>query len=106
MASYTTKAVILDKPSDWETWLFVVKAMAEGGDTWDYMNPNLETEPVVPKRPTMPKPNDVNPSKTDVLTLTPEETEKYKVMITLYRDEQTVTNRILDTIQTIRNNIV
>jgi hypothetical protein len=106
MASSTTKAVILDKPSDWEPWLFVVKAMAEGGDTWDYMNPNLESELVVPKRPMMPKPNDVNPTKTDVLTLTTEETEKYKVMITLYRDEQMVTNWILDIIQTIRNHIV
>jgi hypothetical protein len=54
----------------------------------------------------MPKLNDVNLSKTNVLTLMMEETEKYKVMITLYRDEQMVTNWILDIIQTIRNYIV
>ena len=90
--------MILDKPLDWEPWLFVVKAMAEGGDTWDYMNLDLEAEPVVPKRPTMPKPNDVNPNKTNVLTLTIEEIEKYKVMITLYMDEQMVTNWTLDII--------
>ena len=80
--------------------------MAEGGDTWDYMNLDLEVEPVVPKRPTMPKPNDVNPNKTNVLTLTIEEIEKYKVMITLYKDVQIVTNWTLDIIQTIRNHIV
>jgi hypothetical protein len=51
------------------------------------MNPNLELELVVLKHPTMLKPNDVNPTKTNVLTLTIEEMEKYKVMITLYRDE-------------------
>ena len=70
------------------------------------MNPNLELEPVVPKRLMMPKPNDVNPSKTNVLTLTIEEIEKYKVIITLYKDEQMVTNWTLDIIQTIQNHIV
>ena len=92
MASSTTKAMILDKPSNWEPWLFVIKAIVEGGDTWDYMNLELETKLVVPKRPVMPKPTDVNLAKTNVLTLTIEETEKYKVMITLYKDEQMVTN--------------
>jgi hypothetical protein len=32
-ASTTTKAVILDQPSNWEPWLFIVKSIADGGDT-------------------------------------------------------------------------
>ena len=33
MAATTTKAVILDQPSHWEPWRFVVKTIADGGDT-------------------------------------------------------------------------
>jgi hypothetical protein len=33
MALTTTKTVILDQPSHWEPWLFVVKTIANGGDT-------------------------------------------------------------------------
>jgi hypothetical protein len=56
MASTTTKTVILDQPSHWESWLFVVKTIANGGDTWKYIDLDLNTEPIVPNRPEKPNP--------------------------------------------------
>ena len=106
MASTTTKAVILDKPSDWDSWLFVVRTIAEGGDTWRYLNPDLDTEPVVPKRPEKPTPRDVNPAKTSLLELDQTEKETFKLLLADYKENLAVAKQILDTIQTVRNHVV
>ena len=106
MASTTTKAVILDQPSHWESWLFVVKTIADGGDTWKYLDPDLETEPVVPNRPVMPTPKDVNPTKTSILALDAAEKETFKLLLTIYKEDLAIAKQVLDTIQTVRNHIV
>ena len=87
MASTTTKTVILDQPSHWEPWLFVVKTIADGGDTWKYIDPDLNTEPIVPNRPEKPNPQDVNPSKTSLLTLNAEEKETFKLLLSMYKED-------------------
>ena len=51
--------VILDKRSDWRTWLQNVKLVATGGkaDVWTYIDPSKSEEeiPTVPTRPDMPE---------------------------------------------------
>jgi hypothetical protein len=106
MASTTTKAVILDKPSDWEPWLFVIKTIANGGDTWRYMDPDLEVEPTIPIRPEMPTPKDVNPDKTTLVSLSIEEKETFKILLAIYKEDLAVTKQVLDTIQSVRKHIV
>jgi hypothetical protein len=106
MASTTTKTVILDQPSHWEPWLFVVKTIADGGDTWKYIDPDLNTEPIVPNRPEKPNPQDVNPSKTSLLTLNTEEKETFKLLLSMYKEDLAIAKQVLDTIQTVRNHIV
>ena len=54
MAAATTKTVILDLPSHWDSWIFVVKSIAEGGEAWKYVNLDLGQEPVIPERPKRP----------------------------------------------------
>jgi Reverse transcriptase (RNA-dependent DNA polymerase)/Pol polyprotein, beta-barrel domain len=105
MASTTTKAVILDNPSDWEPWLFVVKTIADGGDTWKYIDPSIEPEPVVPGRPEIPTPKDVNPAKTTILELNAAEKETFKLLMTIYKEDLAIAKQILDTIQTVRNHV-
>jgi len=102
----TTKTVILDQPSHWEPWLFVIKTIANGGDTWKYLDPDLNTEPIVPTRPEMPKPKDVNPVKTTLLELDAAEKETFKLLITMYKEDLAIAKQVLDTIQTVRNHIV
>jgi hypothetical protein len=106
MASTTTKTVILDQPSDWEPWLFVVRTIADGGDTWEYLNPDLDTEPIVPNRPIMPTPQEVNPAKTSLLTLDPAEKETFKLLLSIYKEDLAVAKQVLDTIQIVRKHIV
>jgi hypothetical protein len=105
-ASTATKAVILDQPSHWEPWLFVVKTIADGGDTWKYINPDLNAEPVIPIRPEKPTPQNVNPTKTSLLELDATEKETYKLFLADYKEDLAVAKQILDTIQTVRNHIV
>ena len=106
MASTTAKTVILDQPSDWKPWLFIVKTMADGGDIWIYINPDLQTEPVIPIRPNRPTPQDVNVNKTTVVELDPAERDIYKVLLSVYKEDLANTNKILDTIQAVRTHIV
>jgi predicted O-linked N-acetylglucosamine transferase (SPINDLY family) len=105
MASNNTKTVILDLPSHWEPWLFVVKTIADGGDTWKYMDPDLLAEPNVPIRPVMPTPQSVNPAKTTLLELDPAEKESFKILLSMYKEDLATSKQVLDTIQTVRTHI-
>ena len=101
MASTTTKTVILDVPSDWEPWLFVVKTIADGGDTWQYLDPGLAAEPNVLNRPTMPTLQDVNLAKATLLALDAAEKETFKLLLSIYKEDLAVAKQVLDTIQTV-----
>jgi hypothetical protein len=106
MASTTTKTVILDQPSNWEPWLFVIKTIANRGNSWKYLDPELDNEPVVLIRLEMPTAMDVNPEKTLILSLIVEEKEVYKLLLAMYKEEATNVKQILNTIQTVRTHIV
>jgi len=98
--------VILDQPSHWEPWLFVIKTIADGGDTWKYINPDLDTEPVIPSRPEKPTPRSINPAKNSLLELDAIEKETFKLFLADYKEELVVAKQILDNIQNVRNHIV
>lgn len=51
----TRVTVILDKQSDWHSWLFVRKDSAIALDVWKYMDPSVKKEDV-PAEPTEPTP--------------------------------------------------
>ena len=106
MASNNSKTVILDQPSHWEPWLFVVKTIADGGDTWRYMNPDLPSEPAVPIRPIMPTPTDINPAKTTLLELDLAEKESFKIMLSMYKEELVIAKQVLNNIQAVQTHIV
>src|SRR5271155_1631553 len=102
----TTKTVILDLPSHWDSWIFVVKSIADGGDVWKYINPDLENEPAIPSRPEKPTAKDVNPAKSSTTSLTTTELDMYKVLLTEYREDLATVKQVLDTLQTVRNHVV
>ena len=104
--STTKKAVILENPSEWEPWLFVVKTIADGGDAWKCLKPDLEAEPVGPTRPEMPTPMAINPTKTSLLALDATERETFKLLLASYKEDLAVAKQVLDTLQTVRTHIV
>ncbi|KAF2023385.1 hypothetical protein EK21DRAFT_81065, partial [Setomelanomma holmii] len=42
----TKATVILERPSDWQRWLFLRKDSAERNDLWQYVDPSLNAEQV------------------------------------------------------------
>ena len=102
----STKTVILDQPSHWESWLFVIKTIADGGDVWNYIDPDLDTEPEIPSRLGKPLVQHINPDKRSIFDLNSEEKDTYKLLMTEYREDLAIAKQILDTIQVVRNHIV
>jgi hypothetical protein len=79
-------AIILDKPTDWDEWLFIIKEKAQSTDVWQYANPDLVEQPTPPQKPTRPIPSDI---KEDALTPSDLDTEG-KQALTLLRDDYKV----------------
>ena len=102
----TAKTVILDRPAHWDSWIFIVKAIAQGGDAWKYVNPELGTEPDIPSRPEKPTAAHINPAKSSTTSLTPAELDMYKVMLAEYREDLATVKQVLDTLQTVQNHVV
>jgi len=102
----TAKTVILDRPSHWDSWIFIVKSIAAGGDTWKYVNLELGSEPVIPGRPEKPTATDVNPAKSTTTSLTLAELDMYKVLLAEYREDLATVKQVLNTLQTVRNHVV
>ena len=83
-----------------------MKSIADGGDAWEYVNPDLAEEPVVPRRPAGPTARDVNPQKASIVELDDAEKETYKLLMVEHRENSAVTKQVLDAIQTVRNYIL
>jgi hypothetical protein len=45
--TYKSPAVILNEPSNWEEWIFIVKIRAQPLDTWQYLDLDLTVSPGV-----------------------------------------------------------
>ena len=100
------KTITLEKPSDWDSWIFVVKSIANGRDAWKYIDPSLNLEPVIPICPIQPSAQDVKQDASSVVDLQPAELEKYKVLLAEYREQLANVRQVLDSIQTVRTHIV
>ena len=44
--STVTSDLVLDGPSNWDLWIFVVKRIAEAGDVWEYIDPDQLYRPL------------------------------------------------------------
>jgi hypothetical protein len=76
-----TARVILSKPSQWDTWLELVKTYAIRKGVWDLINPDsVGPVPGPEPEPTLPMPADVNPEKTTYSRLTADEKEELTVL--------------------------
>ena len=73
--------------------------MSSGGDrdAWKYINPSLATEPELPSVPQEPTAQSVS-DKTDIVLLTVEERELYKLKYQSYRTQLSSVTRTLETI--------
>jgi hypothetical protein len=104
--SSNSKAIILDKPSDWRPWLFVVKGLANTGKVWKYIDPDLPTEPELPKLPELPSLTEVNASKATLSALDEKEKELYKLLLAVYKEETAKTTKIINAVDAVQTHII
>jgi hypothetical protein len=115
MSNTSKSTVVLDAPSNWIPWLFIVKEMATGNRVWEYINPDIPLAKALPVEgiePEMPLSSHVNSDKS-LLEFTVAERdiyklllEEYRLQLTAYEKRQRDTNKILDSLATLRTYIV
>jgi hypothetical protein len=106
MSTTTSKAVILDSPSQWEDWYFVVESMAQDANVWDYINPNLSAQPDIPTLPLQPTASTINPDATSLVDLDINERDLYKLLFAEFKEEKAHVAKILDELKAINHHIV
>ena len=90
--------VILDKPSHWDEWLFILKDKAVDLDIWQYIEPTLDDKtgkplplPVLPPtKPTIPRVKDVKSDAETVRDLDPNGVQALKALQATYKDDEKV----------------
>ena len=72
-------AIVLNSPRDWEVWIDMIQNRTKIANIWKFIDPATKKEEL-PKlsRPALPLPQDINPTKTLISELTPEEVEELK----------------------------
>jgi hypothetical protein len=46
--------IVLNGPSNWYDWFFLIKDTADNADVWEYIDPSREEPMAVPERPVLP----------------------------------------------------
>jgi hypothetical protein len=80
-------SVILNSPADWDEWIEIIKTQALAGKVWQHLDPFEDNVPAL-EEPVVPTPAQVNPVKTTVMELTPDEREQYKLLRQDYKWER------------------
>ena len=88
--------VILDKPSQWDEWLFILKDKAVDLDIWQYINPEPTLDsagqpqplPVPPTKPSIPRVKDVKADAETIRDLDPDDVQALKALQTTYKDDE------------------
>jgi hypothetical protein len=70
--------LILNQPSDWIQWFFIVQDTAETNEVWKYIDP-LKKKNELPKLelPSRPTPRDVLPTAISIAKLDPNQLTAY-----------------------------
>src|SRR2546423_15215547 len=71
--------VVLDKPSDWYEWIFILEQKAKAANSWNLINPDLNTEPAQPEEPIEPRPQDIREGVLSIAGLTAADRDVYKL---------------------------
>lgn len=91
----TKAAIILDKPSDWHTWLTTIRMKSKEENLWKYANPDTPIEElprvIEPHKPTI---HDVKPDAAAYSDLTADQKFDYKWLYDTYTSELETYRRI------------
>ena len=80
--------------------------MSDRGDTWKYLNLDLDTEPILLSRLRKLTLQDVNLNKDLVLDLDLDKKEIFKLLLTVYKEDLAIAKQVLNTIYVVQKHIV
>jgi hypothetical protein len=99
--------IILNQPSDWIQWFFIIQDTAKTNKVWQYIDPSKKKDKLPtlepPKRPT---PADVRPMATSITQLEQDQFAIYNQLYTEYKDDLRIHQKQKQAINDISNYIV
>jgi hypothetical protein len=99
--------LILNQPSDWTQWFFIIQDTATTNEVWQYIDPSTKKDDLPklepPKRPT---PKDVLPTATSIAQLDQIKLTAYNQLYAEYKDDLRVHEKKKQAINDISNYIV
>ena len=98
--------LILNQPSDWTQWFFIIQDMAKTNEVWQYIDPSAKDELPKLEPPHRPTPKDVLPTATSIGQLDQEQLTAYNQLYTEYKDDLRVHQKQKQAINDISNYIV
>ena len=99
--------LILNQPSDWIQWFFIIQDTAKTNKVWQYIDPSKKKDDLPtlepPKRPT---PADLLPAATSISQLDQEQFAVYNQLYAEYKDDLRIHQKQEQAISDISNYIV
>ena len=80
--------LILDKPSDWIQWYFVIQDTAKNNEVWEYIDLSIKKD-AFPKlgTPKQPTPADIHTTATTIAQPDQHQLTAYNQLYTKYKDD-------------------
>ena len=99
--------IILNKPSNWLQWFFIIQDTAKTNEVWEYINPATKKDDLpkleIPKQPT---PKDILPAATSIAQLDQHQLTAYNQLYTEYKDNLHIYQKQKQAINGISNYII
>src|SRR6266566_2023716 len=104
--SYSKINLILDKPSDWTLWFFIIQDTAKTNKVWQYIDPSKKDELPKLEPPKRPTPADILSTATSIAQLDQKQLTAYNQLYAEYKDDLRVHQKQEQAINDISNYIV
>ena len=99
--------IILNKPSDWLQWFFIIQDTAKTNEVWQYIDPATKKDDLPklepPKRPT---PKDILPTAISIAQLDQHQLIAYNQLYAEYKDDLRIHEKQKQAINSISNYII
>jgi len=98
--------LILNQPSNWTQWFFIIKDTATTNEVWQYIDPSTKDERLKLAQPSRPTPRDILPTATSIAKLDPSQLTAYNQLYAEYKDDLRIYEKQKRAINDISNYIV
>ena len=99
--------LILNQPSDWTQWFFIVQDTTKTNEIWEYIDPLKKKDELLKlELPNRPTPRDILPMATSIAKLDPTQLTAYNQLYAEYKDDLRIYEKQKQAVNGISNYIV